>query len=372
MVGPDLIGDRYRLGELIAERDDASLYAARDEVAGGEVVVELLEDDPIGDPTPADEILRRARAAGALTHPGIARVRDAGTHRGRPYVVTEPVVGRSLATVMRTDDAVSLRQALTWGIELLAALEHAHESGVAHGDLRPARVLVTPEERIVVTGWADLQPLETRDPRNDLVRTAEIIHELVAGRDDGPVPRRVEEVVLKAMSPDSEYRFRSAAEMRTALGSIPVEEERANSLSTGVEEPSGTTVWPIPGRRYDPTRLGRRVIAFAVVLALIALGAFFLRVATRVSDEDRPPPPSPPPTTTDPPATGWNPMPLGGVSKEREDPGVRLTFASRGSVDLRLGTRTSRDLRHEGPSIPTVPDVEPQTEPDTDADERMP
>ena len=368
MVGPDLIGDRYRLGERIAERDDASLYAAQDETAGGEVVIELFDDDPTG-----DEILRRARAAGALTHPGIAPVRDAGTHQGRPYVVTEPVAGRSLATVMRADDPVSLRQALTWGIELLAALEHAHESGVAHGELRPARVVGTPGERVVITGWAEVHPPETPEVHNDLVRTAEIIHELVAGRDDGPIPPRVEDVLLKATSPDSEYRFRSAAEMRAALGSIRVEDDRNDSLRADIEEPSGTTVWPIPGRRYDPTRLGRRVIAFGVVLALIALGAFLLRVVATVSDEDRPPPPSPPPTTTSPPATGWNPMPPGGVSKEWEDPGVRLAFTATGSTGLRLGMRASRDLQHEeGPSIPTVPHIEPQTEPDMNADERMP
>ena len=321
MVGPDLIGDRYRLGERIAERGNAFLYKAEDEVAGGEVVVEILGDDltdgPVDGPASTTEILRRARAAGALTHPGIASVRDAGIHDGLAYVVTEPVTGRSLATVMRADDSVSLRQALTWGIELLAALEHAHECGVAHGDLRAGRVVVTPGERVVITGWADLQPPDAPDPRNDLARTAEIIHELVAGPNDGPVPRRVEEVLLKATSPDSGHRFRSASEMREALGSIPLEEHREHSSSAEVEDPSRTTVWPIPGRRYDPTMLGRRVLTIAVVLALIALGAFFLRVATTVSDEDRSPPPSPPAPTTGSSTTTWNPMPVGGVSPVR-------------------------------------------------------
>ena len=320
MVGPsDLIGARYRLGERIADREGASLYRARDEVEGRDVVVELLDDPPVEEAFPSrdrrddrvpvrnEDILRRARAVAALTHPGIAPVRDAGTHDGRPYVVTEPVDGRSLATVARTE-SVSLEQALSWGAAILDALNHAHQAGVAHGDLRAGRVIISRQNRPTITGWAELRPYDAPDPHEDLLRAAEIVHELAAGNSDDPIPPDLQDVLLKATSPDPGFRFRSASEMASALRSVPVETEPVASSETAQEDPSLAPVWPIPGRRYDPTKLGRRVITIAVALALIALTAFFLRVASRLSDEDRPQPPSPPPTLQSPTAQHAEPQ----------------------------------------------------------------
>ena len=328
MVAPsELVGDRYRLQEEISSHEWGTTYSAIDESNSQAVLVELTTDDP-EDPLPID-IVKRARAVGALTHPGIARVLDSGADEGRPFVVSEVVTGENLAAIARAGN-VSPVQALAWCSDVLDALGHAHDAGVAHGDLRPSRVMVMDDGRVKITGFTDTRALARGSPEaaEDLVQVGALLHRLLGGElSEGSQSRDLEDFLARSSVPGN---FRSPAEMRSALLSLRVREPDSPALD---EPPSAAdltrpTVWPIPGRRYDPTRLGRRVIALAVALALIALGAFLWRVTTRVDDD---PPVLPSPTVSPPsPAavdTPGNPsgsasVSIGGAARARVTLGI--------------------------------------------------
>ena len=292
MVGPsDLIGGRYRLRDEIASQGTAVHYKATDERSGRDVVVETLLED--ADKSLAADVHRRARAVASLTHPGIARVLEVGDHDGLPYVVVELVTGRSLAELARGGEA-SLEQAITWCTEVLDALDHAHAAGVVHGDLRAGRVIVPAGSRATITGFTDPRvvvkgPRRTQD---DLAQVAALLHQLTGGEEgEAALPRDLVGFLGRWSDPAAATPGASALEMRDELRGLRLEAAREDAAEVPAPggESSSSTVWPIPGRRYDPTRLGRRVIAVALALALIALGAFLWRVTSRVSDGERPP-----------------------------------------------------------------------------------
>jgi serine/threonine protein kinase len=90
----------------------------------------------------AEAILREAQLASSLTHPGIARVLDAGTCDGYAWVETELVHGESLESMLARggDDLPS--RAVDLLLQIARALGHAHGNGIVHRDLKPANVLV--------------------------------------------------------------------------------------------------------------------------------------------------------------------------------------------------------------------------------------
>lgn len=290
--GSDLVGGRYRLQEEISSDAWAVRYEATDRSSDRRVLVEVLRSDQ-GDRI-AEDLRKRARATAALSHPGIAHVLDSGEEDGVLFVVTEIVVGRSLAEHARRGD-LSLEQALAWCAEILDALDYAHNAGLAHGDLRASRVIVTQGGRNKITGFTDPRIAATKTPEvpGDLAQTGAVLYQLVGGDvAEESLPRPLLDFVGRWADPAALPPVASAAQMREELlelyGSLarPADTAPSEDLAPG-------TVWPIPERRYDPTRLGRRVIAAAIALALIALGAFLWRITTRVDDVE---PPAPPPT----------------------------------------------------------------------------
>ena len=295
---PDRIGGRYRLEDEIASHEWGALYKARDERTSREVVAEVL-DQNTGRDLVAD-VRKRARTVAALSHPGIARVLEVGEDGELVFVISEIVTGRSLAELARTG-AISSENAVSWCLEVLDALDHAHDAGVVHGDLRASRVIVPSGGRATVTGFADPRVVARAPggPENDLAQVGALLYQLLGGEMvEDSLPRDLADFLGRWSSPRTLPRPASAEQMRAELRRVrlhaPDEGDPGKPAEREEEDPP--TVWPIPGRRYDATLLGRRVIAVAIAIALIALGAFLWRVATRLADDDRPPPPPPTPS----------------------------------------------------------------------------
>jgi hypothetical protein len=136
----DIVLGRYRLLEQIGSGGHGTVWIARDQERRQLVAVKRIpcrHDDP----QERARIGREGRAASRLDHPAIVALFDSGDDGGAHYLVSELVQGSSLAKLYRAR-GVTDRELLAIGSALAAALEHAHERGVVHRDVKPQNVIV--------------------------------------------------------------------------------------------------------------------------------------------------------------------------------------------------------------------------------------
>jgi uncharacterized membrane protein YgcG len=138
-----VLGGRYRLRRLLAVGGMGAVWAAEDAVLGREVAVKVLGEALAADRRAALRLRREARAAGRLTHPGIARVLDLGEDAGRPYLVMELLHGESLAARLARAGPLAPAEAVRVVAAAADALEVAHRAGIVHRDVKPGNVFVT-------------------------------------------------------------------------------------------------------------------------------------------------------------------------------------------------------------------------------------
>jgi len=142
---------RYQLLEIIGKGAVGEVWRAEDPHIGRSVAVKLLNipQDAAGKHRAEWEqrFVREARAAGALSHPGIVTIHDVAVAQdGSPFIVMELVEGSSLDRIL-SEGPVDERTALVWGAQIAEALGAAHREGIVHRDIKPANVLIDTEGR---------------------------------------------------------------------------------------------------------------------------------------------------------------------------------------------------------------------------------
>lgn len=154
---PDLLGGRYRLGELIGRGGMGAVWAANDEVLHRDVAVkEVLAPNWASEEEKAslcERTQREARAAARISHPNVVTVFDVVESDGRPWIVMEKVEARALSKVIDEDGPMSPRRVARIGEQILGALRVAHEHGILHRDVKPGNVLVCADDRAVLTDF---------------------------------------------------------------------------------------------------------------------------------------------------------------------------------------------------------------------------
>src|SRR4030095_5824352 len=139
----------YEVLGLVGTGGMGEVYRARDPRLGRDVALKVLAPGP----GTTEERFRRfeqeARAAGALNHPNLLSVLDAGRHDGAPYLVFELLQGSTLRTRLGAG-ALPLRKALDYGGQMAHGLAAAHEKGIVHRDLKPENTFVTTDGRVKI------------------------------------------------------------------------------------------------------------------------------------------------------------------------------------------------------------------------------
>jgi eukaryotic-like serine/threonine-protein kinase len=148
-----LLGDRYRLGERLADGGMGSVYRAVDESLGRPVAVKVLRRELADEPAFLERFRREARAAAALSHPGVAGVYDYGELGGQPFIVMELVEGETLAERIGARGRLAWHETFALGEQVARALAAAHGCRLVHRDVKPANVLIGPGERAKVTDF---------------------------------------------------------------------------------------------------------------------------------------------------------------------------------------------------------------------------
>ncbi|MCU0664685.1 MAG: protein kinase [Myxococcota bacterium] len=283
-----VVGDRYRITELLAEGGMGVVYKGERVSLGRPVAIKFLLTQFAQDKQVLARLEREAMAMSQLSHPNCISVIDFGVE-GAPYIVMDYVSGHTLRSLL-DEGPVAIGRTLHITKQLLAALAHAHKQGIIHRDIKPGNVMLSEATgmgdhvRIFDFGLAMLlaaksdsevsdanyalgtpafmspeQTVGTKvDHRSDIYSTGLILFELLTGRkpffdDDAlklmkmqretPPPRlaaastdrtfsiALEEVLAKALAKDPEARFQTAKEFADALMTVP-----ENQLSKQLDE----------------------------------------------------------------------------------------------------------------------------------------
>jgi eukaryotic-like serine/threonine-protein kinase len=152
-----LLGGRYRLGEPLGRGGMGVVWAGRDEALGRQVAIKEVSL-PVDLPADDREKLRRrtlreARAAARISSPAAVTVYDVVEEDGRPWIVMERLVARSLADVLHEEGPLPARRVAEVGLDVLSALEVAASVGVLHRDVKPANVMLRSTGRAVLTDF---------------------------------------------------------------------------------------------------------------------------------------------------------------------------------------------------------------------------
>jgi serine/threonine protein kinase len=153
---------RYKVLSELGQGGMGVVYRARDQVLQRDVALKFIRKD-----MPQDArkfLLREARAASALNHPNICTVHEVGELEGEFYIVMELIEGKSLSAVI-SDGSLAYAQVMRYGVQIAAALAHAHGRNVVHRDLKTHNIVVTPEGLVKVLdfGLARRSPPEPED-----------------------------------------------------------------------------------------------------------------------------------------------------------------------------------------------------------------
>ena len=301
---------RYEILENAAgpETPPYQFAKARDREEGRVVVLQMVSAPVFGtDARARQEFQAAVREAQTLDHPGILRVFGQGVAEGGDlYVVREMLRGITLQERIRRIAPFTLAVAADIAEAVTEALVAAHRAGVAHGDLRPAHVLLSPEGQIktadfvygaVVAARTD-EPGRTAylapelGPRassfaGDIFALGALLYEMLTGvpplagttrvsspRDVNPgVPPALDGLVRKALEADPNARYRSAGALLADLQAIRDALRTGKSLawSPQAEKAGDRGGGAKAEKRPRPSAAGAVVAAPAGVISAAAL-----------------------------------------------------------------------------------------------------
>ncbi len=274
-AGDPLLGTivgSYRITQKLGEGGMGVVYKGVHPNIGSRVAIKLLSPECAKSPSLVERFFAEARAVNVIRHDNIVTVSDlASLPDGRPYIVMEYLDGAPLSAIIQRTGALPLGTLVTLMAELLDALGAAHDKGIVHRDLKPDNVFVTASGRVKVLdfGIAKLRPElggisdATRtgsllgtphymspeqaagrpvDHRSDLYSAGVILFECATGQrpfvvdslyellrahvelmPTAPtvlrreIPPLLEQVLLRSLQKDPNFRFQSAAEFAQAL-----------------------------------------------------------------------------------------------------------------------------------------------------------
>lgn len=261
-VGKRLDG-RYELQEVIGVGGMAVVYKAYDNIDDRTVAVKILKDEFLA----SEEFRRRfkneSKAIAVLSHPNIVKVYDVSYGDKLQYIVMEYVEGITLKEYIEQQGVISWKETVHFTTQILRALQHAHDKGIVHRDIKPQNIMLLENGTIKVTdfGIARFSRSETRtmtdtaigsvhyispeqargditDDKSDIYSVGVVMYEMLTGQlpfqsdnsvsvaimqlqtdpvkpreINSSIPEGLEQITMRAMQKNPKDRYQSAAEM---------------------------------------------------------------------------------------------------------------------------------------------------------------
>ena len=177
-----IFAEKYEILSRLGEGGMSRVYKARHTFMKRIVAVKLLHDCA-GDPVGRARFEQEAEAASALSHPNVVTVYDFGlTASGQPFFIMDCLEGKSLADILSEDRCLSIEQAFEIFYQACDGLEHAHQKGIIHRDVKPSNLIILKQKdgsslvKLVDFGIAKITtpPPSTSIRRNRITGTGEV------------------------------------------------------------------------------------------------------------------------------------------------------------------------------------------------------
>jgi serine/threonine protein kinase len=177
------IGGKYVVRAILGEGGMGTVYEAEHNAIGRAIAIKVLHPQQMRKREAVKRFHQEARAAGAIGHPNICEVYDLGTlEDGRPYLVMEKLVGKTLADRIKEVGEVPIDEVVDVLTQVLSGLFAAHAKGILHRDIKPENVFLTarvgcpPVAKLLDFGVSKMtSPLGTGDEEMDLTRTGMVM-----------------------------------------------------------------------------------------------------------------------------------------------------------------------------------------------------
>jgi len=153
---PDLSGRRlgdYQLLRRLGRGGMADVYLAEQRTLSRKVAFKVLKRSLSGDATYVKRFLKEARAAAALSHPGIVQIYEVGCIEGVHFMAQEYVPGQNLAELLKRTGPIEPPQAISIMRQVGAALYKAAEHGVVHRDIKPDNIMLSKSGEVKVADF---------------------------------------------------------------------------------------------------------------------------------------------------------------------------------------------------------------------------
>ena len=268
-VGRTLDG-RYNIEKVVGVGGMAVVFRGYDIVTHRTVAIKMLQDRVARDDDAVKRFINESKAVAMLSHPNIVSIYDVSMRGEYKYIVMEYMEGITLRSYMTKTGAMPLSEIVNLMGQILKALAHAHERGIAHRDIKPQNIMILHGGIIKVTdfGIAQLPQGESlstsdlamgtayyispeqasgqkSDYRSDIYSTGAMLYEMATGQlpfdaktpldivklqinaqptppsEIKPaIPRGLEQIILTAMEKSPARRFQSAEQMERWLETV--------------------------------------------------------------------------------------------------------------------------------------------------------
>ncbi|MBC7894793.1 MAG: protein kinase [Cytophagaceae bacterium] len=278
LANGEIFANRYQIVDLIGVGGMGAVYRALDKELGETVALKTLRTEELRqDETSLDRFREEIRLARRITHRNVVRTHDLGIVGDLYYLTMELVEGRPLDDLIAQEGQLPIGAVQSIGVQMLRALEAAHEVGVVHRDIKPPNLLLDASGLLKVTDFgiarlvnetlgkrkftstgmiigspAYMAPEQLAgdpvDARADVYAAGAVLYECLTGKgphddltlqqifarsvNDAPaldptalrpdLPAAMAAVVRGALAPRPDRRFASASEMLAALEAVSV------------------------------------------------------------------------------------------------------------------------------------------------------
>lgn len=322
-----ILGNRYRLLELIGEGGMALVYKAEDSLLCRAVAVKILRPQYASDAEFVERFHREAKAAASLSHPNVVNIFDVGKEDNIDYIVMEYIPGDNLKNIIKRDAPMAVERALDITRQIGEALHHAHQRNIIHRDIKPHNILVTPEGQIKVTDFGIARAISASSftqtgmvvgsvqysspeqvkggvvgPQSDLYSLGCVLYELLTGtipfqgdtsisiamqhlqgnlvsiRELRPdIPPAVAKIVEQAMAKEITERYPSALALLKDINLIDPKDYHTHNLIKNTDLP--TQIWKSVNPDERNGKNGRNwltwlILGFSISLILVGIIVF--------------------------------------------------------------------------------------------------